>query len=682
MTQRPLTRKSRTKMSDNGQVSQVWHDNADALAKWSLRRLVNRRDVFGLYKPTGATTMKVPLRDEFLLGHFKSKSTLGLHSASAASTSKWTCLDIDCHTDDRVQAGYNLSWCQKAVRALKADFGIEGLLFSSDGRGSYHLLLPFAEPVPTADAHGFGVWFASQHADIMVSVETFPKQSSIANGDYGSWLRLLGRHHSREHWHTLWDPSKGWLSAEETVKVVLAHEGCDPAAVLDQENRLPAIDDVVTVPSDVKLEPSDRTRDIIDNPPEPGDRNQKLFEAACDLAGRGHDEVEIREQLMPTFRLTGLSPQEVIRTIKSACDKPRDPSLGDEDVQFDSSRFTGLISQSKAESPVEATETADTDSDAVPLPKGFSWVAITDLEGPATPEYLWEKYLARGCVSLLTGRWKTGKSTLLGYLMAAMEKGGDLGSRVEPARVLVVSEEPTVVLKGRQEALGIGGHVAYVQTPYFGKPSQGQWEDLLLFLLHAVVVDGFDVVVLDSLAEAWAVRKENDAVGCREAFSRLKVLQEAGAAILVLHHPAKAIGADNEPVARGSGDILAYPDILISLSPDGPGETNRRILRCVGRFERPEDRVLELRDDGYHQVGTGRSATPDARMVMVLNAVPAHPPGITAKALHKSQEKGEVQLSLRAVQKYLKRANARGDIFATEGSERGKPTHYYSEETP
>src|SRR5262249_41585963 len=58
--------------------------------------------------------------------------------------------------------------------------------------------------------------------------ETFPKQKRIKVGGFGNWLRLPGRHHSREHWSTVWDGAR-WLDGAEAVAFMLTLAGDSPS---------------------------------------------------------------------------------------------------------------------------------------------------------------------------------------------------------------------------------------------------------------------------------------------------------------------------------------------------------------------------------------------------------------------------------------------------------------------
>src|SRR5262245_4077159 len=88
-----------------------------------------------------------------------------------------------------------------------------------------------------------------------------------------------------------------------------------------------------------------------------------------------------------------------------------------------------------AESPADAPEMLV--RTACPL-QARSQIAHLDQPVPC----VWHGYLAHYSITLLTGQWKVGKTSLLAALPARMGEGGTLAGRtVTAGRAVVVTEE-------------------------------------------------------------------------------------------------------------------------------------------------------------------------------------------------------------------------------------------------
>ncbi|HMB06941.1 MAG TPA: PriCT-2 domain-containing protein, partial [Isosphaeraceae bacterium] len=233
-------------------AADAWARHAGALAAWTERHLVNRRDAFGRYiaieRRAGrhtASTDKAALTRAVLERHYRGRSTgdlIGLHAIvraegeAAACRSRWLGVDIDRH-DETVDP--EATW--RAARAWydrALGLGFRPLLLDSNGDGGYHLVLIFAEPVPTERVFTFGQRLVRDWKDLGLAKapEIFPKQASIQPGEFGNWLRLPGRHHTRHHYTRVWD-GQSWLEGEATIQAILNTTGSAatliPAEVLE-----------------------------------------------------------------------------------------------------------------------------------------------------------------------------------------------------------------------------------------------------------------------------------------------------------------------------------------------------------------------------------------------------------------------------------------------------------------
>jgi hypothetical protein len=233
------------------QIIAAWRSAAERLSHWAWDKLINRTDVWGGYhsiadrkkimkdgNPLGATTTRPPVKSRgkvvldrsLLQRHFLAtmpQQIVGLHSTSPDNTSRWGGFDIDWHGPLSTAPGINeaaaLGWY-----ARLEGFGLKPLLYQSNGKGGFHLWQIFSSPLATADVFAFCKWLVADHAffEMTAPPEHFPKQVGIAQGRYGNWQRLPGRHHTRAYWSEVWDGNR-WATGEDAVEHVLSINGDD-----------------------------------------------------------------------------------------------------------------------------------------------------------------------------------------------------------------------------------------------------------------------------------------------------------------------------------------------------------------------------------------------------------------------------------------------------------------------
>jgi hypothetical protein len=236
----------------------AWIARAGELAEWAWSQ-VNRADVWGGYNPLAergreytdrdgnknklgkVTTRPLPsargkvyLTRAHLARHFAATApeyVVGLHTTSPENLSRWGACEVDQHGDGGNTPEANLA-AALAWHAELARRGFRPLLTDSNGAGGYHLRLLLADPVPTPNVFAFLKDLTADYARHALTAppETFPKQRIIPAGRYGNWLRLPGRHHTREHWSTVWDGSR-WLSGADAVAYLVTFTGDPPALV-------------------------------------------------------------------------------------------------------------------------------------------------------------------------------------------------------------------------------------------------------------------------------------------------------------------------------------------------------------------------------------------------------------------------------------------------------------------
>ncbi|HEY1381769.1 MAG TPA: AAA family ATPase [Gemmataceae bacterium] len=215
--------------------------------------------------------------------------------------------------------------------------------------------------------------------------------------------------------------------------------------------------------------------------------------------------------------------------------------------------------------------------------------------------WLWHGYVARHFLTLLTGQWKIGKTTLLATLLARLSTGGQLAGReVTPGRAVVVTEEGAFLWLVRMTRHDIGDGVSFAFAPYVRAPLPRQWGDLIEDLRELHRRRPIDLVVIDPLAAMLPGHEEANAAAMTAALRPVRELAASGPGVLLVHHPRKGrtIGGQG---ARGTGALAAMVDFLVEVHWAGPAteENRRRRLVAWSRHEATPRRVLvELSADG------------------------------------------------------------------------------------
>ncbi|MEP6945615.1 MAG: hypothetical protein ABJA02_06830 [Acidobacteriota bacterium] len=228
-------------------IAAEWQSYADRLAKWAMKRIVNRRDVWSQYTLSHGKigVVMLPIKELRAKGshmvtmnklrrHFSGEAPnhlIGLHSISDHSTCKWFAIDVDLHDEGVVNADEmaqtNFAVALEWATRLRAE-GMDPLLFDSNGVGGYHLWVLLDRQYPLARVYDFADHLRSdwQELGLPRKPEIFPPKREVAEGDLPYTLRLPGRHHTRHHYSRVWnfDPmgDNEWLEGGEAIEAMLA----------------------------------------------------------------------------------------------------------------------------------------------------------------------------------------------------------------------------------------------------------------------------------------------------------------------------------------------------------------------------------------------------------------------------------------------------------------------------
>ncbi len=211
----------------------AWIEHAVELSAWAKERLFSRTDTYAYWQPKANSWKRSfdEVRHGQLLCHFRGELTLGSYSIDPTDNSVVALgLDIDAHDDMPADPVANLQFALDSSKNLQ-QLGFQPLLEDSNGTGGFHLLTLFDGRVDAEKVFAFGNWLV-RNCPENVHVEVFPKQASVPEEKFGNQLRLPGKHHKRQHWSRVFDFERHcWLSGEEAIKLLLNATLNDPTLI-------------------------------------------------------------------------------------------------------------------------------------------------------------------------------------------------------------------------------------------------------------------------------------------------------------------------------------------------------------------------------------------------------------------------------------------------------------------
>lgn len=329
------------------------------------------------------------------------------------------------------------------------------------------------------------------------------------------------------------------------------------------------------------------------------------------------------------------------------------------------------------------------DDNSVPLTNGCQ-LSPVDLKNPLVKpypidicdltsdkeekEWIWDGFVAKNNVTLLSALWKVGKSTFISHLLKTMQEGGifpqsNNGSakfEVKKSKVLILSEEGSDLWTERRDNLDITCRdtVWIMCRPLKQRLSYKKWVELLSEQGEFCRKNKVDLVIIDTLAGFWPIINENDASEVGAAMLVLNHIVNENTAVLLIHHFRKS-GGDDGVAARGSGALGASVDIMIDFKRlQGSTRSTERVLKTLSRYsETPEEMVIKLDPDNdvyLLESMTVSGVTKKVRLKEVLSRLSSYPNGVTVKDFQVDW-KG-IKTSLRSMQRYFKDLARQGSI--------------------
>jgi hypothetical protein len=559
-------------------------ESSDRRAEILLRLFRGRADYVAVPNGAGFKPYKLqaPIHPELLAQrHLAGVQCLGFYVMTEDETVWCSCVDIDGNPS---KSNPDLQWREKAeaVTLFLLNIGLKPVVEVSQSGAGVHIWLFFDPSVEGWLIRAF--WRVVGAKTDIAFKEIFPKQDCLSGKGLGNLVRYPLWNQSRfvdvEDW------SEVAVESLETVERVTAAQlkmlafqlgvselkPCDP----------PPANASAAGASAAAAEPtlSPRVQSLIG-------RAGKLLARrwAGDTAGMKDGSrsalalaiaTELVRQYVPT--------DEIAQAVRFWC-RERTYEKGER-----ADWVAGLIAKAYDFVLARVEERSSADADGVtdqaeplfPAP-----VVASALKVRAAAEPIWDGHLFTSAITLLVALWKVGKTTLLSLLLQRlMPDSSFCGRALRPGKVLVVTEESEELWIERRDRLGIGDHVSFLCRPLFGTPAHADWVTFIQYLVELVQAGGFKLLVLDTVATFWPVVDENDAAQVLAALKPLRLISEAGCAVLLVHHPRKCGGGEFVAAHRlarrqprlppGSGRAGLLPRHDLRGRRPGPGPTRPR----------------------------------------------------------------------------------------------------------
>jgi hypothetical protein len=312
-------------------------------------------------------------------------------------------------------------------------------------------------------------------------------------------------------------------------------------------------------------------------------------------------------------------------------------------------------------------------SDSFPPPKGgigketnFNPISAADLlsEPPEPIEWVWDKYIPKGSLTLLSAYMKVGKSTFAYPLAISVAQGRSfLGYETQKGGVLILAvEEHKRDIRLRLERFEMKENDPIYIHARGLKHSSKTFKEIRKFITENEI----SLVLLDTLSRFWNIKNENDNAEVIQLISPiLDLAHETDTAILLVHHDRKGGGDYGESI-RGGSALFANVDQALLLKPRTGGDTTQRILKTLGRYsESPGELIVGLNEDEWIVHGTPKEMGVEGDKRKILEAISEYPKDVKTLAEEADINQKRVKKALDALDRETMKEGkgVKGDPF-------------------
>jgi len=253
---------------------------------------------------------------------------------------------------------------------------------------------------------------------------------------------------------------------------------------------------------------------------------------------------------------------------------------------------------SSVDNKIRTATTAKTDITIDFAPKLLSDLVTEDYQ----IDWLWEGFIAKGHITLLSALWKAGKTTLVAELFRNMQDEGSLaGQKTNKCRVLYLSEEREAQWVERREEKKITLPIYVLCNPLKRKLKPEEWVQWIEKAADYCVANDLSLAVIDTVTTFSSVTDENDSSQVNASLLPLNYFREKNIAVLLVHHFRKS-GGNEGTASRGSGALMSYVDVIMEFSRlegDDPNNNQRKLI-SLSRFDKtPNEVILDYDGNEY-----------------------------------------------------------------------------------
>ena len=268
--------------------------------------------------------------------------------------------------------------------------------------------------------------------------------------------------------------------------------------------------------------------------------------------------------------------------------------LGDEFVEDDGTDvFT--------DNPLEPIEVMDREqSELLEFMKQFCELQHLKAE---PVDYLVDELIGAGKLTMISGRWKAGKSTFIGDMIRSIAMGQTfLGRKTKMSKVMICSEETADVFGRRYEDAEAAAKQNVLVSPMYRRPTKAEYKKTCSLLRQAMIKTGSNVLVLDTFMATTPMDDENNNSEAQVFMQILRneILEGSSERTIIMVHHCGKEGTE----ARGASAISGATDCNVVFDYNGTAgdQSNDRRVSARGRFPTKDMLVTYDQDTGRYDL--------------------------------------------------------------------------------